>query len=161
PTGIYHLLDPKDHPLLTVAIHNQSTDTKRVCVKAFIEGLSAQAVCTVEVPPGEPLPKPLRLLPTLFPERAQTITEVQRATLHLIVEDLDRKLESHDTFSLLCLARTSSFNGVQDPQTGLVKDLSHYYGAWVTPYAEAVQERIRRAAGFLGGIWGYQVSRDS
>jgi hypothetical protein len=37
-------------------------------------------------------------------------------------------------------------------------DLTRYYGAWVTPYAEAVQERIRRAADLSGSgmIWGYQ-----
>jgi hypothetical protein len=163
PTGIYHLLDPETDPLLTVALGNESSDTKRVCVKAFLEGLSAQAIRTVELPAGESLPRPLRLLPTLFPERAQAITEVQRATLHLIVEDLDGKPECHDTFPLVCLARTSSFNGVRQPATGRVVDLSHYYGAWVTPHVEAVQARIRRAAehGPQRQIWGYQGKRDS
>jgi hypothetical protein len=163
PTGIYHLLDPETDPLLTVALGNESSDTKRVCVKAFLEGLSAQAIRTVELPAGESLPRPLRLLPTLFPERAQAITEVQRATLHLIVEDLDGKPESHDTFSLVCLARTSSFNGVRQPDTGRVVDLSHYYGAWVTPHVEAVQARIRRAADHWPGrqIWGYQGTPES
>jgi hypothetical protein len=70
PTGIYHLLDPETDPLLTVALGNESSDTKRVCVKAFLEGLSAQAIRTVELPAAESLPRPLRLLPTLFPERA-------------------------------------------------------------------------------------------
>jgi hypothetical protein len=163
PTGIYHLLDPETDPLLTVALGNESSDTKRVCVKAFLEGLSAQATRTVELPAGEALPRPLRLLPTLFPERAQAITEVQRATLHLIVEDLDGKPESHDTFSLMCLARSSSFNGIRQPDTGRVVDLSHYYGAWVTPHVEAVQARIRRAAEHWPQrqIWGYQGTADS
>src|SRR5262249_52373779 len=163
PTGIYHLLDPETDPLLTVALGNESRDTKRVCVKAFIEGLSAQAIRTVELPAGESLPRPLRLLPTLFPERAQAITEVQRATLHLIVEDLDGKPECHATFSLLCLARTSRFNAVRQPDTGRAVDLSHYYGAWVTPHVEAVQEQIRRAANLLPSrqIWGYQGDRDA
>jgi hypothetical protein len=163
PTGIYHLLDPETDPLLTVALGNESSDTKRVCVKAFLEGLSAQAIRTVELPAGESLPRPLRLLPTLFPERAQAITEVQRATLHLIVEDLDGKPESHDTFSLVCLARTSSFNGVRQPDTGRVVDLSHYYGAWVTPHVEAVQACIRRAAEHRPNrqIWGYQGTPES
>jgi hypothetical protein len=158
PTGIYHLLDPETDPLLTVALGNESSDTKRVCVKAFLEGLSAQAIRTVELPAGESLPRPLRLLPTLFPERAQAITEVQRATLHLVVEDLDGKPESHDTFSVVCLARTSSFNGIRQPDTGRIVDLSHYYGAWVTPHVETVQARIRRAADHWPGrqIWGYQ-----
>jgi hypothetical protein len=163
PTGIYHLLDPETDPLLTVVITNESPDTKRVCVKAFLEGLSAQAARTVEIEPGEDHKATLKLLPTLFPERVQFITEVRRATLHLLVEDLDGKPESHDTFSLVCLARTSSFNGVRRPDTGLVVDLSHYYGAWVTPHVEAVQKLIRRAADLWAGgqIWGYQGERNS
>jgi hypothetical protein len=162
PTGIYHLLDPDREPLLTVNISNESDRTRRVCIKAFIEGLSAQAVRTIEIEFGRSAP-PLRLLPTLFPERARTITEVQRATLHLIVEDLDGNPESYDTFSLTCLARTSSFNGVRRPGTNKVVDLSHYYGAWVTPNVEAVQERIRRAADLWDKrqIWGYQGDRPS
>jgi hypothetical protein len=163
PTGIYHLLDPENDPLLTVDLGNESAETKRVCVKAFLEGLSAKAIRTVELSAGESLPRPLRLLPTLFPERAQAITEVQRATLHLMIEDLDGNLESHDTFSLVCLARTSSFNGVRQPDTGRVVDLSHYYGAWVTPHVEVVQTLIRRAAEHVPGrqIWGYQGTLES
>jgi hypothetical protein len=82
---------------------------------------------------------------------------VQRATLHLRVEDLDCKPECHDTFPLVCLARNSSFNAVTRPGTGLPVDLTHYYGAWVTPYAEAVQDCIRRAADLCGAhmIYGY------
>jgi hypothetical protein len=164
PTGIYHLLDPDTDPLLTVAVANVSTDRKprRVCVKAYIEGLSAEAVRTVEIERGKDVT--LKLLPTLFPERARAITEVQRATLHLRVEDLDGKPECHDTFPLVCLARNSSFNAVTRPGTGAPVDLTHYYGAWVTPYAEAVQERVRRAAGLCEAhmIYGYQGrGRDS
>ena len=38
-----------------------------------------------------------------------------------------------------------------------------YYGAWVTPYAETVQERVRHAADLVPDrqIWGYQRDRDS
>jgi len=149
PTAIYPLLDPDTDPLLTVAVTNVSLNAgiKRVCVRAWIEGLSAESVRTVELSRGMKEPKYLKLLPLLFPERARMVTEVQRATLHLQVEDLDtKKAECHDTFSLVLLARTSGFNTSRDPATGEQKDLTHYYGAWVTPYAEAVQERIRRAA---------------
>jgi hypothetical protein len=146
PTGIYHLLDPDVDPLLTVVVSNVSNDRKprRVCVKASIEGLSAESVRTEEIDRGKDVI--LKLLPTLFPERARAITEVQRATLHLQVEDLDGKTERHETFPLVCLARNCSFNAVSRPGTGELVDLSHYYGAWVTPYAEPVQDLIRRAA---------------
>ncbi|MFI5457771.1 MAG: hypothetical protein ACHRXM_20200 [Isosphaerales bacterium] len=156
PTGVYHLLDPETDPLLTVMVANESRETRRVCVRVYIEGLSAEEVRTVEIDPRKQAT--FHLLPTLLPERARTITEVQRATLHVVAEDLDGKTESHDTFSIVCLARTSSFNAVRRPDTGQVVDLSHYYGAWVTPHAEAVQERVRRAADLLPNrqIWGYQ-----
>src|SRR5262249_18758518 len=129
PTGVYHLLDPETDPLLTVGVANESRDPRRVCVKSYLEGLSAQAVRTVEIDPRADVT--LKLLPTLLPERARAITEVQRATLHIVVEDLEGKPESHDTYSVICLARTSSFNSVRRPDTGAMVDLSHYYGAWV------------------------------
>ncbi|HYH65668.1 MAG TPA: hypothetical protein VD866_13310 [Urbifossiella sp.] len=159
PTAIYPLLDPDTDPLLTVAVSNLSLNAgvKRVCVRAWIEGLSAECVRTVELPRGAKAPVVLKLLPLLFPERVRLVTEVQRATLHLRVDDLDGKPESHDTFPLVLLARTSGFNAAADPATGLSKDLTHYYGSWVTPYAEPVQALLRVAAGFApaGQLLGY------
>ena len=161
PTGVYHLLDPETDPLLSVVISNESRDPKRICVRAFIEGLSAEEVHTVEIERGKQ--SAFKLLPTLLPERAQRITEVQRAMLHVLAEDLDGKTEIHETHSIVCLARTSSFNTVRRPDSGKIVDLSHYYGAWVTPYAEAVQERVRHAADLVPDrqIWGYQRDPDS
>ena len=45
----------------------------------------------------------IHLLPSLIPEQARRITEVQRCTLHVEVVDLDKKVESHDTHSLVLL----------------------------------------------------------
>ncbi len=50
PTGIYNLLDAETEPLLTVTVKNTSDKDRRVCVRATIEGLSATAVKTVELP---------------------------------------------------------------------------------------------------------------
>jgi hypothetical protein len=98
---------------------------------------------------------------------------VQWATLHVKVDILGTQpegknptptvCESHNTFPVACLARTSGFNSVRDPATGKLVDLSHYYGAWVTPHVEPVQERIRRAADLSGSgmMWGYQREADS
>ena len=160
PTGAYHLMDPETDPLLTVAVENVSRDIRRVCVKAYLEGLSATAVRTIEIEPRKTAE--FNLQPTLFPERAHAITEVQRATLHVIVEDLDGKVESHDTHAITCLARTASFNAVRRPETGEILDLSHYYGAWVTPHVETVQERIRRAVELVPDrqMLGYQGDPD-
>lgn len=81
PTGIYNLLDPQTDPLLTILIANDSRDTKRVCVKVRLEGLSAQAVRSVELKYKEKIE--LKLLPTLLADRAKTITEIQRVNLHV------------------------------------------------------------------------------
>jgi hypothetical protein len=157
PTGIYHLLDPETDPLVTVTVENVAHEnkTRRVCVKAHLEGLSAEAVRTVELKRKEAAT--LKLLPTLLLERARALTEVQRATLHVLVTDLDGKPECHDTHAVVCLARTSSFNSVRRPGTDEPVDLTDYYGAWVTPYAEPVQQLLRRAIDHCGGfLAGYQ-----
>jgi hypothetical protein len=163
PTGIYHLLDPDTDPLVTVDVENvgRESKTRRVCVKAYLEGLSAEAVRTVELKRHEP-PTTLKLLPTLLRERVRDLSEVHRSTLHVIVTDLDNKPECHDTHSVTCLARTSSFNSVHRPGSGEPVDLTDYYGAWVTPHAEPVQQLLRRAADHCGGaVAGYQVDADS
>jgi hypothetical protein len=162
PTGIYHLLDPKTDPLLTVSIKNESYEPKRICVTAFIEGLSARAIKTIELGRSERGAQPINLLPSLIPEQARRITEVQRCTLHVEVVDLDKKVESQDTHSLVLLARNSSFNSVVDPETGRPRDLTKYYAAWVTPHVEPIQSLVRKAAEKVPGhrIWGYQGRPD-
>jgi len=161
PTGVYNLLDRETDPLLSVDVTNESREPKRICVRAYIEGLSAEEVHTVEIERGKQTT--FKLLPPLLPERAQTITEVQRALLHVLAEDLDGKTELHETYPIVCLARTSSFNSVVDPVTGRPRDLTKYYAAWVTPNAETVQERVRHAADLVPDrqIWGYQRDPDS
>jgi hypothetical protein len=171
PTGIYHLLDPVTDPLFTVTVYNDSRDARRIRVTAFLEGLSARAVRTEEIKARDKATFPLS--PTLLPERARRVTEVQWATLHVKVDILGAQrddgkstptvCESHNTFPVACLARSSSFNSVRRPETGELVDLSHYYGAWVTPHVKPVQERLRRAADLSGTgmIWGYQQDADS
>jgi hypothetical protein len=153
-------------PLFTVTVKNEDRDARRIRVAAFLEGLSARAVRTDEIKPWGEATFPLS--PTLLPERARRVTEVQWATLHVKVDILggsrdDRVFyptvcECHSTFPVACLARTSSFNSVRRPDTQELVDLSHYYGAWVTPHVRPVQERLRRAADLSGSgmIWGYQ-----
>jgi hypothetical protein len=177
PTGIYHLLDPETDPLFTVTVTNLARQPRRIRVTSFLEGLSAQAVKTLELKrKDEQATFPMH--PTLLPERARLVTEIQWATLHVVVDILGNTredttpektpfpvlCESHNTFPVLCLARTSSFNAVRRPDTGEMVDLTKYYGAWVTPYIESVQERIRHAAGSLTadlGIQGYQRDRNT
>jgi hypothetical protein len=161
PTSIYPLLNPEQDPLLLVHVRNSSHEHRRVRVSAHLEGLSAQAVRTVELAPKKA--ETLKLSPTLLPGKARTLTTVQWATLHVIADDLDGKQERHDTYPVLCLARTSGFNStVVDPLTGASQDLTRYYGAWVTPFVAPVQKLIREAANLLpsGKMMGYQRAAD-
>jgi len=164
PTGIYHLLDPAKNPLVQITARNVSHDARRVLLRSAIQGISAEAAKTIELAakPAKDSSATVSLLPTLLPGSLLTMTEVQRATLYVISADLDKKVEAHDTYPIVCLSRNSSFNAVQDPQTGALLDFSHYYGAWVTPYDELVQERIRSAADLCkpSQIWGYQGNEE-
>ena len=172
PTGIYHLLDPATHPLLTVTVQNESHEPRRVCVSAYLEGISARAIQTLELERMD-TGRTINLLPSLLPGPARRITQVQRGILHVVVEIFgslleksrttwSRLVESHDTHSVVLLSRNSSFNAVIDPQTGLPPDLIRYYGAWVTPHIEPIQALLRRAAELVAEhqIWGYQGARD-
>jgi hypothetical protein len=172
PTGIYHLLDPETDPLLTVTITNLTNDPRRLCVTSYIEGLSARAIKTIEFKRSEvKQPRTVNLLPSLLPDQSRRITEIQRATLHVVVDIFGSTMnpqtrqdtwasliESHDTHSVILLSRNSGFNAVEDPETGARRDLTRYYGAWVTPHVELVQALVRRAADRVPDrrIAGYQ-----
>jgi hypothetical protein len=175
PTGFYHLLDPATEPLITVTLDNHSSEQRRVCVTAGIEGISAEAVKTIEL---DRLQKgvPINLLPALIPAEARRLTEVTRATLHVKVEIFGNVMtergsrrdpiwtnvvESHDTYPLLMLSRNTSVNAVTDPATKTRIDLKRYYGAWVTPHVDAVSRLLQRAVmSAPGGLFAsYQGGR--
>jgi hypothetical protein len=161
PTSVFPLLNPETDPLVLVHVRNSSKDERRVQVATYIEGLSTQAVQTVELPPKGALL--LKLSPVLLPEKLRELTTVQWATLHVVAQDLDGKVERHDTFPVLCLARTSGFySSIIDPQTGQLHDLTRYYGAWVTPFVPPVQQLVRDAANLLpkGLSMGYPFAAD-
>jgi hypothetical protein len=176
PTGIYHLLDPETDPLLSVTVTNLTNDARRLSVTSYIEGISARAIKTIEFSrSGLGKPRTVNLLPSLLPDQARRITEIQRATLHVVVDIFGSTMnpqtrtdtwssliESHDTHSVILLSRNSAFNAVEDPETGTRRDLSRYYGAWVTPHVEPVQALVRRAANRVPDhrIAGYQGRRN-
>ncbi len=172
PTGIYHLLDPDIDPLLAVTITNLTNEPRRLCVTAYIEGYSARDIKTFEFKRSEgKQPRTVNLLPSLLPDQVRRVTEIQRATLHVVVEIFGSALnpqtrtdtwsnliESHDTHSVMLLSRKSSVSALLDPETGAQRDLTRYYGAWVTPHVEPVQSLVRRAADRVEDrrIAGYQ-----
>jgi len=160
PTGIVHLLDKRTHPLVTFEINNISNNTRRLRLTTYIEGYSASAVDTVEVPRNNKVE--LSQLVTFFPRSLKQVTELTRATLHIKVDDLDGVQEFHRTEPIWLLARDSAYLSMLDPSTGVVVDLTRYLVAWVTPHAQDVLQVLRGASGALPGavIAGYQGDSD-
>lgn len=175
PTAIYHLFDPEANPLVSCFVENVSHERRRLRVTSFIEGYSSRAVDTVEL--EEQGKHEFRQLPTLFPHRIRRVNELTRATLNVRVEDLDGKevggkpasgwsgprTEIHKTHPVWLLARTTAPLSVQDPATGKPRDLTRYFGAFVTPNAPPLMKFLRAAAGLHadGRLRGYQGDKNA
>jgi hypothetical protein len=165
PTSICHLLNREENPLLTCEVAAARTagrmEKRRVRLTSFIEGYSARAIDTFELPVGES--HSFQQLPTLFPAQLNQVTELTRATLNILVEDLDGNVELHVTQPIWLLARTSAPLAVWDPQTGGWQDLTRYLGAFVTPNAPALMTFLREAARRHpeGQLVGYQISEEA
>jgi hypothetical protein len=159
PTALCHLFDPDTHPLIKCVVKNTTESTRRVRVTSRIEDYSAAAVDTAELKKNAP--ETFLQLPTLFPERAAGVRELTRATLSVLVEDLDYgKVEVHRTRPIWLLARTTAPLAVRDPVGGGWQDLTRYFGAFVTPNAPELMTFLRAAAALRpGGLIGYQGQR--
>ena len=150
PLAIYHLLNPETDPLLTCFLDNVSQSIRRLRVTSFIDGYSSRAVDTVELQPQRH--HEFRQSPTLFPDRIGQVNELTRATLNVKVEDLDGRgerqawTEVHKTHPIWLLARTTAPLGVRDPVTGTLRDMTRYFGAFVTPNAPPLMSFLRTAA---------------
>jgi hypothetical protein len=151
PTAIYHLLDRSDTPLISCRVRNGKKEdvTLRVRVISFIEHYSARAVETVELKKGDPWL--FDQLPTLLPDRVRDLNEMTRATLNIMVENLDGKVELHKTEPIWLLARTTALLDYWDPTTQQTRDLTPYLGAFVTPNAPDVMSFVRGAAAAAPG----------
>jgi hypothetical protein len=146
PTSVCHLFDPVTHPLLSCraakALGADAT-TRRLRVTATVEGYSAPAIDTVELETAAP--HEFDLLPTFYPERLRDVTELTRATVSVLVDDLDSQLvELHRTSPVWLLARTTALLSVMDPVTGASQDLTPYFGAFVTPNDPSVLGFLQR-----------------
>jgi hypothetical protein len=162
PTAISHLFDAQRNPLVSSKVRNAgSSETRRVRVTTFVEDYSAKAVDTAELKSSQE--KEFKQMPTLFPDRLKAITELTRATLNVLVEDLDGKVELHKTQPIWLLARTSAPLAVEDPQTGEWQDMTPYFGAFVTPNAPSLMTYLRIAADHHpdGRLVGYQGAKEN
>lgn len=164
PTSVCHLFDPSTHPLLSCrAARALGADnkTRRLRVTAAVEGYSAPAIDTVELETNAP--HEFNLLPTFYPQRLNDVTELTRATVSVLVEDLDSQLvELHRTSPIWLLARTTALLSVTDPTTGESVDLTPYFGAFVTPNDPDVLAFLRRVKEHHPGkaLPGYQGDRE-
>jgi hypothetical protein len=158
PSGVAHLLNVKETPLVSYEIKNTGDDWVRLRLVAFVEGFSARSVDTVEIAAGKSAS--LAQLPTFFPDKLAHVTEMTRATLNIQIDDLDGKTEQQSTFPIWLMARTSAFNSIYDPANYEWKDISYYYGAWITPNAPEIMNLLRRAADKhpQKSLAGYQVN---
>ena len=151
PTSFYHLLSAEHTPLLTCTVEatrrlDDGPNKRRVRVSSRVEGYSATATNTFEIGIGKDKTHTFKQLPTFFPERVREVTELTRATLSVEIEDLDGKMELHQTEPVWLLARTSAPLAVMDPQTGKWQDLTPCLGAFVTPNSFALMTFLREAA---------------
>lgn len=156
PTATYHLFHKAKSPLLSVQVRNVPPDkpspalkdrptVRRVRVTSFIDGYSTPAVDTLELAPKTTYN--FDQLPAMIPEKIRQVTELTRASLNVLVEDLDtQKVEIHNTYPVWLLARTTAPLAVRDPKTGRYQDLTAYLGAFVTPNAPAIMKFLRLAA---------------
>lgn len=162
PTSMVHLLARARTPLVTVTVKNTDRETRRVQVTTWIEGFSAKAVSTKEIPSREA--GSFDQFPTFFPDRVATVTELTTAALHVHVEDLDSKsTELYESYPIPLLARTTAVLWTQDPAQGSSLDLTEHLAAWVTPNAQEILDFLRRAADFskLKAMLGYQGAVDA
>jgi hypothetical protein len=168
PTSIVHLFDRVDTPLITCKVKNTDTKIRRLRVTSYVEGYSAQAIDTLEIEDrGE---KEFKQLPTFFPDRIRSINELTRATVNVLVEDLDSqsngyngKIEIHATKPIWLLARTTAPLKVTNPQTGERVDMTQYLGAFVTPNAPEVMSFISQATDYIQdkNFVGYQGDKNN
>lgn len=157
PMSVVHLLPHRDTPLLRVSVKNKSNKTRRIKVISYVEGFSASAVSTVEIPSGRTAT--LDQFPAFFPERTQSVSAMTTAALHVRVADLDGATELHDSYPIVLLARSTWILQMFDPKTGDEIDFSDLLAAWVTPHVPEVFDILRRAADLstFKAMLGYQT----
>ena len=156
PTAVAHLLE---EPLIEIAVRNGSDKTRRIRVSVEIDGYSAPALDTVEIAGRQT--HAFLLLPILRAGAIRELTELTRASLSLLVEDIARDgsgVELHRSLPVWLLARSTAPLAVEDPKTGQWRDMTPYFGAFVTPNAPDVQAFLRKAAARHpdGRLIGYQ-----
>jgi hypothetical protein len=162
PASVIHLLEAADHPLVEVTVQNaKSSGIRRVRVTTYVEGYSARAIDTVELRPMAAA-YVFRQLPTFFPQSLRQIHELTRASVNVLVEDLDSNtgVELQNTRPVWIAPPTTALLSSFDPATGEMRTFYDYLAAFVTPNDPSIMRFLRSgaAAHASGKLVGYQGS---
>lgn len=143
PTSIVHLFTADSFPLVSSTVVNTTKEIRRLRVTSVVAGYSASSVETVEIRATSE--HVLDQLPTFFPHAVRQLSEITRASLNILVEDLDTsRVELNVTRPIWLLPPTTAPLGVMDPTTREMQDMARYLGAYVTPNAPSVQRFLSK-----------------
>ncbi|MEJ2710900.1 MAG: hypothetical protein P8074_25040 [Anaerolineales bacterium] len=145
PTGIVHLFEADDYPLVSAQINFQGDELARLRVSCWVEGYSDLAVDTAELTLYQTSSE-IKLLPVFRSPAIRRLHELTRATLHFQILDTVSQRELYRTFPIWLLPQSSAYLWIQDPISERRIDLAPYLAAWVTPNDPNVMQILRNAA---------------
>lgn len=159
PTGIVHLFDVEDHPLVSARISFHGDELARLRVSCWVEGYSDLAIETTELTLYQTETE-IKLLPVFRSPAIREIQELRRATLHFQVLEAKTDRELYRTFPIWLLPQSCAYLWIHDPISEKRIDLTPYLAAWITPNDPEVMRVLRAAAGLNPNqmICGYQVN---
>jgi hypothetical protein len=157
PTGIVHLFEAGEHPLINAQISFHGDELARLRVSCWVEGYSDLAIETTDLTLYQRETE-IKLLPVFRSSAIREIHELRRATLHFQVLEAKNNRELYRTFPIWLLPQSSAYLWIRDPVSGQRIDLTSYLAAWVTPNDPDVMQILRRAADLHSNkmIRGYQ-----
>jgi len=145
PTAIYHLFEAESNPLVIYLIKAIDMD-KKIKITSHIQGYSAKAINTIEIKANTA--ETIYQLPTLFPHIINSITEITKATLHIIIEEVGGELIQEDSYTVSLLSRNSAIRLFYNPKENELVDISEYLGVFVTPNQRDIISFLRTVADF-------------
>ena len=164
PLALVHAFTEDRDPIASVTVENHSPKGRRVRVRSWVEGFSAESVHTEELDANKNKKASVPILPTFFQDKLDDRHHPVRATLHVEVWELENKggprIEDHRTIRLWLLPRTTTVLWQKDAATGEGRDLTKHLASWVTPDDPEVMSVLRQSADRVPGgqVVSYQLA---
>lgn len=160
PTGLLHLLNKSDLPLVSAELVNPTSSGITFIVTSWIEERSFTSIDHISVPANSRAV--IFQLPLLKPRAFADSYEISKGTLQVRVSTLRNGREALLTlqsFEVSFLARDVLLWATVKGD-GSINDLSDFVGAWVTPNERSIIQLLRQAANYAPGkqLVGYQGS---